>query len=255
MSIAKENVKKLYLEGICEGDSRAAVEKYTGHRYTQHSTGVADGVEGFLTFFEPFVERNPDRDIQILRLIEDGPHVFCHAFQSLNQGAAKWVTTDLFDTDSNGLIIEHWDAISAYQETTVSGEDMVGGATDVTDLESTDRNKFLVKEFVKQVLQERKFDCVDMFVAENCIQHIPGAQSGLEGLSTWFQSEAFGQYEMLFKLVGEGNFVATMGKTFAQGKEHIAYHIYRLENFKIVECWDNLEEIAPRAQWNNSGKF
>ena len=255
MSVAKENVRKLYLEGICDGNSRVAVEKYTGHRYTQHSTGVADGVEGFLTFFEPFVERNPDRDIQILRLIADGPYVFCHAYQSLNQGAAKWVTTDLFDTDTNGLIIEHWDAIAAYQESTVSGEDMVGGASEITDLDKTESNKGLVKEFVKQILQERNFDRINEFVSEDCIQHIPGAKVGKEGLSNWFQSGDFGEYDMLFKLVGEGNFVATMSKTFAHKKEHIAYHIFRLENDKIVECWDNVEEISPRDQWNNSGKF
>lgn len=49
-----ENVRRIYLEGIAGGNARDAVTKYTGHRYTQHSTGVGDGVEGFLAFFEPF---------------------------------------------------------------------------------------------------------------------------------------------------------------------------------------------------------
>ena len=40
------NTTGLYLEGIRDGNVREAVEKYTGDRYTQHSTGVADGVEG-----------------------------------------------------------------------------------------------------------------------------------------------------------------------------------------------------------------
>ena len=46
--------------------AREAVHAYTGHRYTQHSTGVADGAEGFLAFFEPFVERNPKRDMALV---------------------------------------------------------------------------------------------------------------------------------------------------------------------------------------------
>jgi len=62
-----ENVRKIYLEGIAGGNAREAVTAYTGHRYTQHSTGVGDGAAGFLAFFEPFVARNPKRHITIKR--------------------------------------------------------------------------------------------------------------------------------------------------------------------------------------------
>jgi len=61
MGKAIKNVEKIFLEGIAVGDARRAVAEYTGHRYTQHSTGVGDGAEGFLSFFEPFLERNPER--------------------------------------------------------------------------------------------------------------------------------------------------------------------------------------------------
>jgi Uncharacterized protein conserved in bacteria len=40
------NAVSLYLEGIRDGQVRQAVGKYTGDRYTQHSTGVRDGAEG-----------------------------------------------------------------------------------------------------------------------------------------------------------------------------------------------------------------
>ncbi len=56
-----DHAHRLYLEGIRDGDARRAVHAYTGDRYTQHSTGVRDGAEGFLAFFEPFLERNPKR--------------------------------------------------------------------------------------------------------------------------------------------------------------------------------------------------
>ena len=42
-------------------DSRAAASAYTGARLVQHSTGVRDGADGFVEFFEPFIERNPVR--------------------------------------------------------------------------------------------------------------------------------------------------------------------------------------------------
>lgn len=46
MGIRSENAKRPYIEGILEGRPREAVKKYTGERYTQHSTGVADSREG-----------------------------------------------------------------------------------------------------------------------------------------------------------------------------------------------------------------
>ncbi|MGH8239026.1 MAG: hypothetical protein ACREXP_18680 [Steroidobacteraceae bacterium] len=51
MSQKLESAKSLYLEGIRDGQAREAVTKYTGDRYTQHSAGVRDGVEGFVEFF------------------------------------------------------------------------------------------------------------------------------------------------------------------------------------------------------------
>ncbi|MEA1904048.1 MAG: nuclear transport factor 2 family protein, partial [Actinomycetota bacterium] len=75
------NATALYMEGIRDGRVRAAVAAYTGDRYTQHSTGVADGVEGFVAFFEPFVERTPVRDIRVIRSIVDGDFVFVQVYQ------------------------------------------------------------------------------------------------------------------------------------------------------------------------------
>ena len=74
MSQKLKNATGLYMEGIRDGNAREAITKYTGERYTQHSTGVKDGVEGFLEFFEPFLERNPVRDIRVIRSVVDGQH-------------------------------------------------------------------------------------------------------------------------------------------------------------------------------------
>ncbi|MEM9102250.1 MAG: hypothetical protein AAGB12_07985 [Pseudomonadota bacterium] len=255
MSNKIENVRNLYLKGIRDGDAANAVNRYTGERYTQHSTGVANGPQGFIDFFEPFIARNPDRDIQLIRMIEDGPYVFCQAYQSLNDGAAEWVTTDLFDTDEQELIVEHWDVIGQFKKNLNTGEDMIGGDTIIKDQDKTVENKKHINEFVKRVLQQQELNLFENFVHENCIQHIPNVANGREALKAWFNSDEFGEYEMLFKCIGQGNFVVTYGKTHADNKDYAVFHIYRLEEGLIVECWDNAEEILPREQWNNSGKF
>lgn len=255
MGKALDNVRAIYLEGIAGGDARNAVYKYTGHRYTQHSTGVGDGAEGFLAFFEPFVARNPKREIEIVRCFQDGRWVFCSAYQSLNDGEAKWVTMDLFYTDAEGLILEHWDTIAPYVTDTMSGEDMVGGARDVDLGADSDATKAVVLEYTKQVLQEGRHDKIADFVADDITQHADTIDAGLDGLTRWLGSDAAGSYEMLFQLVGCGDFAMTYGKRHACGKDIAVFNLYRVADGKIVEHWMNAEDIGPRADWGNSGKF
>lgn len=255
MATALENVKSLYLEGIAAGNAREAVTKYTGHRYTQHSTGVADGVEGFLEFFEPFVERNPKREIKIVRALQDDRWVFVSAYQSLNDGEAQWVTMDMFYTDPDGKILEHWDTIAPYDANLLSGEDMVDGPTEPTTSANTAGNKEVVLEFTKQVLQQRDFEKIDQFIAEGLVQHAPGIIAGRDGLAEWLDSDAFGEYEMLFQLIGQGDFVVTYGKRHAAGADIAVFDMYQIADGKIAAHWMNAEEISPRDVWGNSGKF
>ncbi|MGR3712288.1 MAG: nuclear transport factor 2 family protein [Shimia sp.] len=250
-----DNVRDIYLDGIAGGNIREAVTKNTGHRYTQHSTGVADGVEGFLAFFEPFVARNPKREIEIVRIFEDGPWVFCSAYQSLNDGAAQWVTMDLFFTDADGLILEHWDTIAPFVDTTASGAGMVAGTKDINPDANTTANKALVLEYTKQVLQEGGFDKISNFVSDDIIQHAAPIAAGQKGMSEWLQSDAAGSYDMMFQLIGQGDFVVTYGKRHARGKDIAIFDVYRVAHGKIVEYWMNQEEISPRDIWGNSGKF
>ena len=154
MSQKLKHATSLYMEGIRDGNAREAVTKYTGARYTQHSTGVRDGIEGFVAFFEPFIKRNPGRDIRIKRSIVDGQYVFLHAYQNINNGEAQWVTTDFFDTDEDDKIIEHWDVIAPYFEANPSGHSAIDGPTEITDLDKTEENKELVRNLIQDVLMK-----------------------------------------------------------------------------------------------------
>lgn len=71
-----ENTKNLYRLGIRDGNIRETVTKFTGNRYTQHSTEVRNGIKGFVEFFEPFIKRKPQRDIKFIRSLLDENMVF-----------------------------------------------------------------------------------------------------------------------------------------------------------------------------------
>ena len=247
-----DNAIGLYMEGIRDGNAREAITRFTGDRYTQHSTGVADGVEGFLAFFEPFLERYPDRDIRVLRCVEDGRHVFCHVSQSLNGGEARWVTTDLFDTDEDDKIVEHWDVIEAWRPDAADGRSQVGGPAEIRDLERTEENKGRVRAFVEQVLMEGHHAAMDSFVAGGLIQHDLALANGAQA---WAQDLAHRRvaYRELFRLVGQGNFVVTYCKVDVGDTPHAVFDIYCLEGDRIVERWTNAE-VVP-ADTGNGGKF
>lgn len=261
MSAKIDNVRRLYLEGIRDGFARRAVEAYTGDRYTQHSTGVADGVDGFLAFFEPFMVRNPKREIEIVRAIEDGSYVFVHAYQRLNDGESEWVTTDLFDTDENDLIIEHWDTIAALVHESVNGHTQIDGEAEVTDLDRTEENKGIVAAFFETVVQgEGGLDRLGEFIsAQTYVQHNPEVADGIAGFVDFARGAAAAgaqmRYDEVVSLIGQGNFVVTYSRVTKSADSHAVFDIFRLHDGRIVEHWDNWEKIAPPEEWNNSGKF
>lgn len=259
-SIRIANATGLYLEGIRDGNMREALDKYTGERYTQHSTGVRDGKEGFIEFFTPFLERNPIRDIQVKRTIEDGQYVFAHVYQSLNNGEAEWVTADIFDTDDDGKIIEHWDVIAEYKWPTVSGRSMVDGPTEIEDLDQTDANKAVVQGFVDTVLIGGQLEKVTDYIStEQYDQHNPAVGDGLDGFGTFLQEAAArGQtmeYVKVHRLLGQGNFVVIYSEVKMGGDDWAFIDLFRLKAGKIVEHWDVQEKIGPKETWNNAGKF
>ena len=259
-SPAQDYAKRLYLEGIRDGDARRAVTEFTGDRYTQHSTGVRDGVEGFVEFFEPFIERNPDRKIDIVRSFVDGRFVFIQAAQELNGGEARWVTTDLFDTDGNDKIIEHWDVIAALGGTNPAGHTQIDGATEITDLDKTEANKAHVRRFMEEAFsQEPTASFADFISAETYINHNPDAPDGLESLVEMDrQSRETGQtlyYKKVHHVIGQGNFVVTLAHQVWNSIDYCAFDIFRLEDGMIVEHWDNVEVLPDPADLANSGKF
>ncbi|MEM9497899.1 MAG: nuclear transport factor 2 family protein [Pseudomonadota bacterium] len=256
MATAKDNAIGLYLEGIRDGHPREAIAKYTGARYTQHSTGVADGPEGFVSFFEPFLARNPDRDIQVVRALQDGSNVFVHVHQVLNGGTARWVTTDFFESDAAGRIVEHWDVIEADQGLNPAGRSQVDGPAELTDFDQTDANKAVVQDFIDAVLIRRDLARAPEFLAADLMQHTPGQQDGRGAFDAFYGAgDCPLSYQECFMAVGEGNFVATLNRAQWKRQDVCRVDLFRVQGGLIAEHWANSELVPPKQEWANSGKF
>ncbi|CTQ60300.1 nuclear transport factor 2 family protein [Roseibium album] len=254
------HAKGLYLDGIRDGKVWEALNAHTGARYTQHSTGVGDGQKGFAEFFGPFLERNPVRQIEVIRAIEDGSFVFLHVFQSLNNGESKWVTGDLFDTDETARVVEHWDVIQTFETRTKSGRTMTDGTTRIEDLHRTEANKALVRSFCDACLINGDFArAADFISANEYLQHNPDAADGLDGLAGLVSDLAARgetmRYWKFHKLIGQGNFVVTLSHMQMGRSHYCVFDIFRLQEGRIVEHWDVTEKILAPEEWNNQGKF
>ncbi|MDG7270728.1 ester cyclase [Streptococcus pneumoniae] len=229
MSQQVKNAHNLYIHAIQDGRVAEAQAQSVGDTYIQHSTGVPDGKEGFAAFFADFFERHPERQIKIVRTIEDGNLVFVHVHQYLNGGEAQWVTTDTFRADENGRIVEHWDVIDYYRTPENDQLDQIFGDFEIKDLDKKAENKKLVRRFLTEIFQNGELEQWSDYVADDLIQH---------------------NHE-----IGQGNYVVSYGQTQIDGVAYAKYDIFRLKNGKIVEHWDNKEVMPKVEDLTNRGKF
>jgi predicted SnoaL-like aldol condensation-catalyzing enzyme len=64
------------------------------------------------------------------------------------------------------------------------------------------------------------------------------------------------KYDRIHQVLGEGNFVLVVSEGTFGARHSSFYDLFRVENGRIAEHWDTIEEILPKEQWQNAnGKF
>ncbi|ORC18818.1 MULTISPECIES: nuclear transport factor 2 family protein [Rothia] len=254
MSHQLSNARNLYLRGIRDGKIKEVHENYMGESYIQHSTGVPDGKEGFEAFFIDFFQRNHDREINLVRSFEDGNFVFLHVQQVLNGGEAQWVTADIFRSDENGRIVEHWDVIEAYIAPGEGQPDPVVGDFELDLSQDAETNKKRVRRFIVDVLQNGEVEALPSYIAEDLTQHTPGIGQGREAYTAYLANHRI-TYDFAFKVLGQGNFVVAYSQVTRSGEAHAHMDIFRLDQGIIVEMWSVSEPMPAVETLTNRGKF
>jgi predicted SnoaL-like aldol condensation-catalyzing enzyme len=253
MSIQKQQVLAL-LKSIETGDAAAAAV-VNPTKYIQHNLTVGDGLEGLgvvLGKLPPGSAR-----VNTVRVFQDGDFVFAHTDYDF---FGPKIGFDIFRFE-DGRIVEHWDNLQKTAGPNPSGRTMIDGPSDAGDPARTAASKVLVKSFVDDVLVGGQFDKLPTYIAgEDYAQHNPAIGDGLSGLDAAIAAMAsMGvtmRYDRVHRVLGEGDFVLTVSEG-ALGGEHVAFFdLFRVSSGRIVEHWDTIESIPPRAEWENSnGKF
>ena len=228
--------------------------------YIQHNLAYGTGADAFISSVEYLASADVKTTVNNIRAFEDGDKVFLQTIYNF-AGAGEQVAFDIFRFDESGKIAEHWDNLAALAEPNLSGHTQTDGTMEVTDLDKTEENRELVKNFLYDVMQGNNLDKTpDYFDGDNYIQHNTGIADGVSGLNAALSALAEQGISMVYDevhmVLAEGNFVLAVSEGTFGGAPTSYYDLWRVENGKIAEHWDVMETIADKSTWQNqNGKF
>ena len=121
---------------------------------------------------------------------------------------------------------------------------------------SEEANIEFVKEFYDLALNVKDFDAAANYLDDKYIQHHPGAADGTEGLRAFvdFLKREFPQAHNEVKhAYADGDFVILHVHSVREPgtRGRAVMDIFRLENGKVVEHWDVIQDVPDPAEVKN----
>ncbi|MEP2947855.1 MAG: nuclear transport factor 2 family protein [Lentilitoribacter sp.] len=122
-------------------------------------------------------------------------------------------------------------------------------------LSDVNKNKTIVGKALQELFIDKDVAAVDRYFGPEYIQHNPDVASGteaLKGLAGYLATNENFNVQS-FRMIGEGDLVATHSiyEGFAE-VPLVALDVFRIENDRIVEHWDNLTPVVTETANGNS---
>lgn len=258
-TMSNKEIVGTFLGAVLNNDPET-MRKLANADYIQHNPFLPTGLEPFIQML-PVLQEN-GTTAENIRMFQDGNYVFMHNIwrNAKPFGADEMVSFDIIRIDDNGKVAEHWDAMTALVEETANGRTQTDGPTEVNDLDKTEANKALARALVEDVLMGKNPNKItDYISAETYHQHNPNIKDGLQGIVEAVEyltsiNNMF-QYNTIYKVIGEGNFVLTVSEGTWNGTSNAFYDLFRMENGKAVEHWDVIQPVPIQGLANNNGMF
>lgn len=247
------------IETFASGDTEKAAS-LLAEGYIQHNLAYGTGRDAFVGSVAYLAAAPVKTTVQNIRAFADGDNVFLQTVYNF-AGAGEQVAFDIFRFDQEGKIAEHWDNLAAKAGPNPSGRTQIDGTKECRDLDKTEENREIVKNFLYDVMQGKHPEkTADYFDGDAYIQHNTGIADGLSGLGAALAALAEQGIQMIYttthQVLAQGNFVLAVSEGTFGGAPTSYYDLWRLENGKIAEHWDVMETIADKSTWQNqNGKF
>ncbi|MBQ3378381.1 MAG: nuclear transport factor 2 family protein [Clostridia bacterium] len=228
--------------------------------YIQHNLAYGTGADAFVGSVAYLGSASVKTTVNNIRAFEDGDKVFLHTVYNF-AGMGEQVAFDIFRFDADGKIAEHWDNLTSKADPNPSGRTQIDNVAPVKDVEKTEANRELVKNFLYDVMQGNDPQKTpDYFDGDTYIQHNTGIADGLSGLGTALAALAEAGIQMIYttvhQVLAQGDYVLAVSEGTLGGAPTSYYDLWRVENGKIAEHWDVMETIAAKDTWQNqNGKF
>jgi predicted SnoaL-like aldol condensation-catalyzing enzyme len=111
-------------------------------------------------------------------------------------------------------------------------------------------NKILVSDMYQELFGDKDINAADKYIVENYIQHNPYAKDGREALKTvlkdWFKGAQKDKIDIRH-LAADGDYVYIHTRSKMGDKTYSVIDIFRIENNKVVEHWDVIQEVPAKA--------
>jgi predicted SnoaL-like aldol condensation-catalyzing enzyme len=118
-------------------------------------------------------------------------------------------------------------------------------------------NKKIVVDFYEKGLNQKDFDAAAKYFGPRYIQHNPTAPDGIEGfkrLVTLLKEKFPSSHSEIKRVIAEGDYVVlhvhSVRESGQRGRAIV--DMFRLENGKIVEHWDVIQDIPEKSANDNT---
>lgn len=239
------------LRAFYAGDIKA-MDSLLADTYIQHSN-AKDGKEALLAVLEKgrkegWLNAKAAEKFKPMRTVSDGGLAATHY---LDEGEDK-VYIDIFRFNEAGEIMEHWDISQKNAKPNRSGRTMIDGVDEadcsVSEKQQT-KNKAVVQQLHSEYFAKNNKVILPEIMHESYLQHNPHGSDGRAFFSGLVDRMGGSLENKVHRLIADGDLVYAHVEW--PGENWASIDIYRMEDGKIAEHWDVLQDIPAELPHGN----
>lgn len=216
------------------------IPEFVRKDYIQHNPTVKQGRAGItemINYLKTLPPPPAGAKSPIIRAIQEGDFVVTHLdIQFMGKHMA---VIDFFKL-KDGMLAEHWDAIQEIPDQNVAIVTATNGSSEINNNAVAIDSKYVVEQFYNAIINKQT---AAGFIHNNYMEHDPAVIKNDKGLINYLSDDPTRDIK-LYRIIGEGDFVAVQSSFKRAGKQFALYEIFRIAEGKIAEHW-SVEQVTP----------